>query len=190
MTSSDGINWTTRTSAADNQWYSVTYGNGLFVAVSLTGSGNRVMTGTTQVAPTLGPFTIPTQVYGDSPFTITPPTSNSDGSFSYSSSNTAVATISNDIITITGVGSSTITATQAATTNYFSATTTTTFTVVSNSESNPVVISSNEQLVYFLNSTAIYCNIIADITVTENLFSLLGTKIITNNSSQNVKISR
>ena len=27
--------WTSQTSAADNSWYSVTYGNGLFVAVSL-----------------------------------------------------------------------------------------------------------------------------------------------------------
>ena len=36
--------WTSRTSAADNFWYSVTYGNGLFVAVSASGTGNRVMT--------------------------------------------------------------------------------------------------------------------------------------------------
>jgi len=39
-----GITWTSRTSAADNQWRSVTYGNGLFVAVSDSGTGNRVMT--------------------------------------------------------------------------------------------------------------------------------------------------
>jgi gliding motility-associated-like protein len=44
MTSPDGINWTSRTSAADNRWYGVTYGNGLFVAVSDNGTGNRVMT--------------------------------------------------------------------------------------------------------------------------------------------------
>jgi hypothetical protein len=44
MTSPDGINWTLRTSAADNQWISVTYGNGLFVAVAYSGTGNRVMT--------------------------------------------------------------------------------------------------------------------------------------------------
>jgi hypothetical protein len=44
MTSPDGINWTIRTSAADNAWFSVTYGNGLFVAVAQTGTGNRVMT--------------------------------------------------------------------------------------------------------------------------------------------------
>ena len=39
-----GIEWTSRTSAADNEWRSVIYGNGLFVAVSATGTGNRVMT--------------------------------------------------------------------------------------------------------------------------------------------------
>jgi hypothetical protein len=36
--------WTSRTSANDNTWRSVTYGNGLFVTVSGSGSGNRVMT--------------------------------------------------------------------------------------------------------------------------------------------------
>ena len=40
----DGITWTSRTSAADNEWRGITYGNGLFVAVSSTGTGNRVMT--------------------------------------------------------------------------------------------------------------------------------------------------
>jgi hypothetical protein len=44
MTSPDGINWTIRTSTADNNWHGVTYGNGLFVAVSSTGTGNRIMT--------------------------------------------------------------------------------------------------------------------------------------------------
>ena len=39
-----GTVWASRTSAADNNWISVTYGNGLFVAVSATGAGNRVMT--------------------------------------------------------------------------------------------------------------------------------------------------
>ena len=44
MTSSDGINWTIRTSAVDNGWTSVTYGNGLFVAVARTRPSDRVMT--------------------------------------------------------------------------------------------------------------------------------------------------
>jgi predicted RecA/RadA family phage recombinase len=39
-----GITWISRTSATDNAWMSVTYGNGMFVAVANTGTGNRVMT--------------------------------------------------------------------------------------------------------------------------------------------------
>ncbi len=38
------INWVSRTAPAANLWGTVTYGNGLFVAVSSTGSSNRVMT--------------------------------------------------------------------------------------------------------------------------------------------------
>ncbi|MSZ16311.1 MAG: hypothetical protein F2618_01455, partial [Actinobacteria bacterium] len=44
----DGITWTARTSAADNGWTSATWGGPTgqktFVAVSNTGTGNRVMT--------------------------------------------------------------------------------------------------------------------------------------------------
>ena len=40
----DGITWTARTPAADIGWMSVAYGDGLWVAVAETGSGNRVMT--------------------------------------------------------------------------------------------------------------------------------------------------
>ncbi len=49
MTSPDGIAWEPQTSAADNEWRSVTYAGGLFVAVSLSGTGNRVMTSGTSV---------------------------------------------------------------------------------------------------------------------------------------------
>ena len=41
-----GITWSTRTSPVDNQWRSVAYGNGRFVAVAVSGTGNRVMTST------------------------------------------------------------------------------------------------------------------------------------------------
>ncbi len=44
MTSPDGITWTSRTSAANLVWNSVTYGNSQFVAVASTGNFNRVMT--------------------------------------------------------------------------------------------------------------------------------------------------
>ena len=39
-----GITWTSRSHAATLQWGSVTYGNGLFVAVASNGTGNQVMT--------------------------------------------------------------------------------------------------------------------------------------------------
>jgi hypothetical protein len=42
MTSTDGINWTSQTQTEANQWSSITYGNGLFVAVSSNGS-NPIM---------------------------------------------------------------------------------------------------------------------------------------------------
>lgn len=40
----DGVTWTIGASAADNEWYAVTHGNGVFVAVAYTGAGNQVMT--------------------------------------------------------------------------------------------------------------------------------------------------
>jgi hypothetical protein len=46
MTNTDGITWTIRTSAVNNELRGVAYSNGLFVAVASTGSGNRVMTST------------------------------------------------------------------------------------------------------------------------------------------------
>ena len=46
MTSPDGIVWTARTSAADNNWYWVCWSPdlSLFCAVASSGAGNRVMT--------------------------------------------------------------------------------------------------------------------------------------------------
>jgi hypothetical protein len=43
MTSIDGINWVTGNAINSNQWESICYGNGLFVAVSDSGS-SRIMT--------------------------------------------------------------------------------------------------------------------------------------------------
>ena len=48
-----GVTWTGQTSAADNGWYSVTFGNGLFVAVANSGTGNRVMTSPDGIAWTI-----------------------------------------------------------------------------------------------------------------------------------------
>jgi hypothetical protein len=69
---------------------------------------------------------------GSVPFQITPPTSNSGGAFSYTSSTTSVATISGSTITVVGAGTSTITATQASFGTFASGTATATFTVTAN----------------------------------------------------------
>ena len=58
------------------------------------------------------------KVYGDVDFVLAAPTTNSDGAFTYTSSDENVATISGNTITIIGAGTTTITAAQAATGNY------------------------------------------------------------------------
>lgn len=64
--------------------------------------------------PTIS-FTIPAKSVNDAAFSLTSLiTSNSPGVISYSSSNTAVATVSGSTVTIVGVGSTVITANQAA----------------------------------------------------------------------------
>lgn len=55
---------------------------------------------------------------GESAFELPAPTSTSPGSFTYTSSNTGVATISGRTVTLVGPGTTTLTATQAATPNY------------------------------------------------------------------------
>jgi uncharacterized protein YjbI with pentapeptide repeats len=71
------------------------------------------------IAPTIGTLTAPAKNFGDAAFDLTAPTSNSDGAFTYESSDAAVATVtSGGTVTVVGAGSTTITATQASTTNY------------------------------------------------------------------------
>ena len=60
-TSSCAITWTTQSSATDNNWLSVTWGGPTgqeqFVAVSSTGTGNRVMTSSCPSSSTPAPST-------------------------------------------------------------------------------------------------------------------------------------
>jgi hypothetical protein len=74
-------------------------------------------------------FSVPDKILGNAPFELTPPTTNSNGAFTYRSSNEQVATISRNIVTIVGIGTATITAVQANTVNYTGGTITATFTV-------------------------------------------------------------
>jgi hypothetical protein len=79
--------------------------------------------------PAITNFNVPNKIVGNAPFAITAPTSNSAGAFTYTSSNTAVATISGSTITVVGAGSTIITATQAATATYGAGTITDTMIV-------------------------------------------------------------
>ena len=130
------VSWTKRGSNIDGEAPSELSG----YSVSLSSDGNTVAIGAPYNADTsynagqvrvyeieklttfLSNFIVPSIKIGNPPFTITAPTTNSDGSFSYISSNTSVATISGSTVTIVGPGSSTITATQAATNKHLSAT--------------------------------------------------------------------
>jgi uncharacterized protein YjdB len=125
IVSSDGEKWKTITTP-NYGWNSVTSGDNDFIAVSVNG---KAMVANSQQTPSLGSFSIPQQSYNSVAITITPPQSNSTGTFSYTSNNPTVATISGNKIKVVGVGNATITATQAATTSFSSATATTTFSV-------------------------------------------------------------
>lgn len=83
----------------------------------------------TSPAPTFGAFTVPAKLVGDAPFNLTAPTSNSAGAITYTSSNTAVATVSGNTVTVVGIGSTTITANQAADAPYAAGSTTATLNV-------------------------------------------------------------
>ena len=82
-------------------------------------------------APTLGSFSIAPHTYGDAPFTVTAPTSNSTGAITFSSANTSVATVNSTsgLVTILAAGSSVITASQAAYGNFSTGTKVATLTV-------------------------------------------------------------
>lgn len=79
--------------------------------------------------PVITNFNNYSKTYFDESFTIANPTSASAGSFSYTSDNASVATISGNTVTITGVGTANITATQAANGSFCSNTATVPLTV-------------------------------------------------------------
>ena len=101
----------------------------------LAGTTTATMT-VNQATPTITNFSAITKTFGNAAFSIVAPTSNSNGAFTYTSSNTAVATIAGSTVTIVGGGTATITASQATTTNYLAGTITATMTV---SQATPII---------------------------------------------------
>ena len=110
-----GTSTITATQAACSPWAAAT------TSTTLTVTGGM---------PTVGPFADITVTRGSvTSIVLTPPTSNSAGAWSYSSSNTSVATIAGSLVTPVGLGTTTITATQAAAGIYGAASKTMTLTV-------------------------------------------------------------
>jgi formylglycine-generating enzyme required for sulfatase activity len=119
------------------------------ITASQASSGNYNAASTTAnlvvngVSPTLGAFSIPAKVYGAAAFSLTAPTSTSAGSWSYSSGNTNVATVSSNTVTIKGAGTAVITATQVATPNYLG----------SSTNANLVVTKASQTITFTLPAT-------------------------------------
>jgi hypothetical protein len=97
--------------------------------------------------PTISNFNNYSKTYFDGSFTIANPTSDSAGSFSYTSDNASVATISGNTVTITGIGTANITATQAANGSLCSNTATVSLTV-----NDVAVVTKNGEI------TSVYSN--------------------------------
>jgi hypothetical protein len=101
------------------------------IGSSVNGGCNVAQTATITVLdnPSLSNFISETKIYFDGSYTINQPTTNSTGAFIFTSSNTAVATISGGTVTIVGEGVTTIKAVQAATATHFSDSISATLTV-------------------------------------------------------------
>jgi alpha-tubulin suppressor-like RCC1 family protein len=82
-------------------------------------------------------FNVPSKIYGDPNFNLVSPTSNSLGSWTFSSDNSAIASINDFNVTVGNVGTTTITATQAQTNKYNEISVTDTFRVF---QTPPVVV--------------------------------------------------
>jgi hypothetical protein len=118
----DAMPGTTYPTQISSNWivgsYSDTNWNYCSFAYWIGAGSTPVVPGT---APSLGVFSIPNRSFGSPSFTLNPPPSTSPGTWSYSSGNTNVATVSGNTVTIRGVGTAVITATQAESGNFLAA---------------------------------------------------------------------
>lgn len=111
-------------------------GSAIITASQIPSDNYKAVTATTTLTvnkrtPVFGTFSIPAKNTGQANFTVSGPTSTSNGAFSFTSSATDVATINANTgeVTIKAAGSTTITATQAATTTHSAKSTTAVLTV-------------------------------------------------------------
>jgi len=93
-------------------------------AYNLAGEGEPDSATELVVAPSLSWIGDLQKMYGQADFELPLPQSTSPGAFTFASSNPAVATVNGRTVTVVGEGSTTLTATQAATPNYLAGTVT------------------------------------------------------------------
>ena len=124
MTSPDGITWTARTAAGDNDtWQSVTYGNGLFVALGWEADDNIITSpdGITWIAKTINSGQWFSIAHGNNSFVAVGSSVETASSTSLTIPALTVASLTNDSAT-TFTNSATTTVTSAFINNgYFSA---------------------------------------------------------------------
>ena len=109
----------------------------LYYACQFHSSMQGTITITGAPVPSITNFTIANQTYSiGGTFILTPPTSDSPGEFSYTSSQPNIASVSGTTVSILQAGPVTITATQAETVNYASGSITASFTI---NKANPII---------------------------------------------------
>ena len=138
--------------------------------------------------PKIKKFSMPTKIFGDDSFEIVPPKSENNSRFSYESSDTSVATISdNNKVNIIKPGKTEIIATQNSSPFYTSATTKTTFEIQECTETNPVIINDGEQLLSFIDKEAKYGKLKSDVIIDKDLNPKFNIKL---SSQGNVNIRK
>jgi len=90
-------------------------------------------------SPNIGVFPAITKAEGDASFSLTPPSSDSGGGFTYSSSNLTVATIAGSTVSVLMAGTTTITATQASAGNFDGNSVTAVLTVAPRTCTSPAI---------------------------------------------------
>jgi hypothetical protein len=140
--------------------------------------------------PTLAFATIPAHTFGDAPFAVTA-TSASSGAVTYTITS-GPATISGNLLTITGTGTVTISASQAAAGNYAAATATTSFndgvatpslafaTIPAHTFGDaPFTVTATS-----VSSGAVTYTVTGPATISGNLLAITGTGTVTLSASQ------
>ena len=144
--------------------------------------------------PTYGAFTVPAQLVGAAPLTLTAPTSNNTSPFTYTSSNTAVAMISGNTVTIVGAGTSTITASQVADGTYSAGSTTASLVVTPTAAPIPPARNTWDVMSYYSDSytptaTPTWGGQTSGITIEGNTTRVLSSYLFGQIAFANVNVS-